>query len=182
MPTLDQGWAALLGAVAGGFFAFLATYVTLVKNDRAQRRRETALDSATALVIEDDFLHYQATLAHALDDGCWWDPVQLLAAQATVKDRKRVWAVLPNDETELVAGAQGWMAILIQRRSARGTGTPLTPKEEERIQRVFCDLERSRQALHSLTGRQFKPFDESDVLDELNHRTTMQALIGRPSC
>jgi len=182
MPTLDQGWAALLGAVAGGLFAFLATYVTLVKNGRAQRKRDRALDSATALVIQDDFLHYQATLAHALDDGCWWDPVQLLEPQATVKDRKRVWAVLPNHQTEVVAGAQGWMSILIQRRTARGTGTPLTPAEERRIQTVFCELERSREALHTLAGRPFKPFAESDVLDELTNRTTMQALIGKPSC
>jgi hypothetical protein len=182
MPTLDQGWAALLGALVGGAFTFLGTYATWRKDARASQRKENALNSATALLIQDDFLHYQATLARALDGTCWWDPTQLLAQQATVEDRKRVWAVLGQTETNTVAGAQGWMDVLIQRRTTIAYAGPLIAHDEKLIRDVFCELERGREALHKLAGRDFVPFEASGVMKDLNVCKTMQALIGKPSC
>jgi hypothetical protein len=92
MPTLDQGWAALLGAVVGGLFTLGGTLITGRVAAHSAAVKDRALTSATALLMQDDFLHFQATLARSLDRGCWWDAAELLGKQTSVDDRKTVWA------------------------------------------------------------------------------------------
>jgi len=179
MPTLDQGWAALLGALVGGGASFAATWFTLRKQDAAAKQRQADLDAATALLIQDDFLHYQATLAYALDTGNWWDQARLLKQQATVKDRKRVWAALTDEEkTKVVAGAQGWMDVLIQRRLTLGHPHKLEPGDVVRICKTFCALEHGRKELGDLARRPYESFEHSGVLEDLTTCKTMPALLG----
>jgi hypothetical protein len=182
MPTLDQGWAALLGAFVGGLATLGGTMLTGWSSTRAARRDHDDLVSATALLIQDDFLHYQATLARALDVGVWWDTSRLLPPQSNVDDRKMVWAALHTDETNLVAGAQGWMDVLIQHRGTLPHHATLSTDDYGRLRDVFCSLEKGRKALAGTARRDYAPFEKSGVLKDLTTCKTMQALLGKPSC
>src|SRR5487761_1948090 len=110
------------GAIVGG----ASTLLGQVVNDRAQRRKAGAVNAAqaaaTAILIQDDFLHDQATLARSLDRWTWWKPAELLPDQADVSDRKTVWAALPEEKRWVVSGAQGWMDYLIQNRKLQPPG------------------------------------------------------------
>jgi hypothetical protein len=65
--TLIAALADLVGAAIGGGFTLLGQLV----DDHSKRRKDEQNAHneavATALLIQDDFLHYQATLARALD-------------------------------------------------------------------------------------------------------------------
>jgi hypothetical protein len=182
MPTLDQGWAALLGAVVGGLFTLGGTLITGRISARAAKREHDDVVAATALLMQDDFLHYQATLARALDVGVWWDASRLLPPQSNVDDRKMVWAALDTPSTNCVAGAQGWMDVLIQHRETLPHHAPLSADDVGRLRDVFCELEKGRQALAGTARRVFAPFEKSGVLKDLTTCKTMQALLGKPSC
>jgi hypothetical protein len=108
-----DAWSAAAGAVVGGSFTLFAQ----ITNDRNQAKtaRQAAEDqaAATAILLQDDFWHYQAMLARALDRCTWWKPSELPPAQATIDDRKTIFAALPDEQTNLVAAAQGWIDYLI---------------------------------------------------------------------
>lgn len=185
---MDQGWAALLGAFIGGGFALAGTLITLGKQANDAKKKEAALTSATALLILDDYLHYQATLARALDRKCWWDVAEMLPRQASIKDRKIVWAALPTPEdTFLVAAAQGWMDYLTQRQHLVTT-TEQAPFNVNGVdlgtmRETFCSLEHARETLAAFTRRAFMPFDHSRVLETLTTpNQTVPGLLGGKPC
>ena len=67
LTTLDPGVAALLGALVGGVASLFATAVTLWGSKITARRKERGVVAAAALLVQDDFIHSQVTLARALD-------------------------------------------------------------------------------------------------------------------
>lgn len=185
--TIIAALAGLLGAVigagAGGYFTLRVQRTT----DRFQR--ETAADekrrlaAATALLIQDDFLHYQATLARALDRWTWWRPEELLAPQATIEDRKIVWASLDDEKTTVVAGAQGWMDYLIAIHALQPAGpvvANLSDLDAQTMKDTFRALEEGREALADLAGREFHPFSMARVLDQLKRCKTVAELLNGP--
>src|ERR1700693_6263886 len=78
-----DAWSAAAGAVVGGSFTLFAQ----ITNDRNQAKaaKKAAEDqaAATAILLQDDFWHYQSMLARALDRCTWWKPSEVLPAQAT---------------------------------------------------------------------------------------------------
>jgi hypothetical protein len=177
--ALDQGWAALLGAIVGGAATLAGTVLTGYLTGRAAKKRERALLAATALLVQDDFWHFQATLARAIDRSQWWDLAEMLKQQATIEDRKAVWAALPTTaETNDVAAAQGWMDYLNQRRKALPAGAPTLGKDDlETIKMTFCLLEQGRRALAELAGRAASGFQDSRVLRQLTNRQQIVELL-----
>lgn len=179
--TLIAALAGLFGAAIGGL---LTLWGTIISN-RAQRR-DAAADAhsqavATSLLIQDDFLHYQATLARALDRCTWWKPAELLSRQATIDDRKAVWAALPDEKTWIVAGAQGWMDYLIGNRRLQPAGdTPALGRDDAATMGdTLHKLELARQELADFTGRTFARFEDSGVFEQLTHCKTFEDLVNR---
>jgi hypothetical protein len=165
LAGLDQGWAALIGALVGGLAALGATLLTGWAANRQAAEQQRGLNRAAAILLQDDFWHFQATLARALDTSCWWSMGQFLPPQATIDDRKTVWAACTAVDTNMVAGAQGWMDVLMQQRKAIGQGTaPLTEVDEDTMVLTFCRLEECRRALAKLAKREFTDFRASRVL------------------
>jgi hypothetical protein len=170
------------GAIVGG----AATVFGQSMNDQAQKKKSAAdslqLAAATALLIQDDYLHYEATLARSLDRWTWWKPAELLDAQASTADRKTVWGKLDDDKRWVVAAAQGWMDYLIQCRKLQPPGEtpPLSLEDGHTMRQTFCDLEQARQTLQSLTGpnRDFIPFGESGVgvIAQLTRLKSLEAI------
>lgn len=68
----SDAWVGLVGVVAGGGVTYLAQRTGDKAQRRSKERDERKLVSATALLIQDDFLHYQSTLARSLDECRWW--------------------------------------------------------------------------------------------------------------
>jgi hypothetical protein len=133
---------------------------------------------ATALLLQDDYWHYQATLARALDRSTWWDSSEALEQQATIDDRKTVWAAPPAAKTNDVAAAQGWLDYLNQRRKCQGSGTPsLSAEDVDVMALTFCLLEDGRGALAQLAGRDASHFRESRVLQQLANPQRIVDLI-----
>ena len=122
---------------------------------RLTRRRKGG-QRPRLLLMQDDFLHYQVTLARSLDVCRWWTPAQQLPGQATFDDRKTVWAQLNGDSTTVVAGAQGWMDYLMNTRGlqpapAAGQDAPeLSPAIVRTMRDTFRLLDTGRQALATL--------------------------------
>jgi hypothetical protein len=177
----SDAWVGFVGAVVGGG----ATYATQRTADayraREQERERRKLVSATALLIQDDFLHYQSTLARALDSRRWWLESRMLPTQATVEDRKVVWAELGDEDTLTAANAQGWMDYLVSCRKALPKEDPpaLTPSEVDAMRMTFEYLEEGRQALAELANRPATPFSKSRVFDQLTS-STVEELLGKP--
>lgn len=157
---LDPGWAAIIGATLGGVGTLLGSAVASVISDRSSKERDERLVQATALLMQDDFYHFQVTLARALVGQRWWTSAEVLKQQTTIDDRKTAWASLSNKAVELpalagdcgayvsalppalrlqapntvvgmVADAQGWMDYLIQHRKALELGEGRHPSPEE---------------------------------------------------
>jgi hypothetical protein len=170
-------WVGFVGAVLGGG----ATYLTQRTSDRAQSRAKERDEkkpvSATALLIQDDFLHYQSRLARCLDGCRWWVDAEELPTQATVEDRKIVWAELGDDDTRCVADAQGWMDYLKGCRKMRGEQPVSLSKEDISLMRmVFRSLEQGRKALADLAHRKATRFEDSPVLKELKSNSVEELL------
>jgi hypothetical protein len=144
--------------------------------------------AATALLLQDDFWHFQAMMARALDRSCWWDSAELPEQQATINDRKTVMAELPTRETNTVADAHGWMYYLIQRRNAiaREThnpqkGPPLVEQTDVKtMELAFCLLDAGRKAVADLAKRPKTDFGkESRVLVQLKHPQRIIDLLNK---
>lgn len=169
LAALDPGWAAFIGAIVGFAATVIGTFITGWLTGKAAKRQEEGQKRATAILLQDDFWHFQSTLARALDKSCWWSTAQLLPPQATIEDRKTVWAACNSDDTNIVAGAQGWMDYLIQRRKAIGQATPaLTELDDDTMVLAFCRLEQGRGALAKLAQRPFTDYRVSRVLLQLS--------------
>ena len=169
-----------MGAVVGGSFALLAQ----IANDRNQAKiaKEAAKDNAAAaaILLQDDFWHYQAMLARALDRCTWWKQAELASAQATTDDRKTILAALDVEQTNTVANAQGWVDYLIStRKTIDGDLPPLSDNFAATMQRTFSQLEQGRGALAELAQREAPPFSDSRVLDELVNCKTVEQLLTR---
>lgn len=183
-------WAGIIGAVVGGLATLAATWLTGHQSRRAADKAGDDLVAATALMMQDDFYHYEATLARALDRGDWWDAHEVLKQQTTVKDRKVVWAAL-NDKpvadvvsqydcltyldqhaggfrsaqttvTNAVADAQGWMDYLVQRRQLTAEGHA-SAADIELMRRTFALLDVGRRALQELARRPATDFSQSGL-------------------
>lgn len=154
------------------------TWATAYFAGKATKAEEKARVAATALLLQDDFWHYQATLARALDRSQWWSFAEILEQQATIDDRKTVWAALSTVKTNDVAAAQGWMDYLSQRRKQLPHGTtPLTSEDAGTMQLTFCLLEKGRSALAKLAERDASSFRESRVLRQLTHPEQIVELL-----
>jgi len=169
-----------VGAVIGGSFTLSAQ----VLNDRFQRNtaKKAADDqaAATAILLQDDFWHYQSMLARALDRCTWWKPAELLPAEASTDDRKTVFASLPDKQTNTVAAAQGWVDYLIGCRQAMSGDAPsLDRGAAETMQMTFKYLDDGRRALADLARRSATSFSESRVLGELANCKTEADLLAR---
>jgi hypothetical protein len=175
-----DAWSAAAGAVVGGSFTLFGQ----ITNDRNQAKtaRQAAEDqaAATAILLQDDFWHYQAMLARALDRCTWWKPSELLPAQATIDDRKTIFAALPDEQTNLVAAAQGWIDYLIGTRQTMTDDLPALSQEfATTMQMTVSQLEQGRAALAKLARRPASAFSDSRVLDELDHCKTVEQLLSR---
>jgi len=179
--TVIAALAGLVGAAIGGF----VTYAVTVRSFREQRDVAAAnvksVAQATALLIQDDFLHYEATLARSLDRCTWWKPTELLPAQATVADRKAVWVALPDAQTWVVAGAQGWMDYLAGCRQLQPAGDtpPLAANDAATMRDTLAKLETAREQLAGFIGRPFTPFDTCGVVDQLTNCRSYHDLLNR---
>jgi hypothetical protein len=144
------------------------------------------LDSwATAILMQEDFWHFQSMLARAIDRCTWWLPSEFLPAQATVDDRKTVFAALPDEDTNIVAAAQGRVDYLISCRNAvPGDMAPLDQATTRTLQMTFNYRENGRRALAKLARRRATAFSESHVLAQLTHCRTEKGLLARrcPDC
>jgi hypothetical protein len=174
---LDQGVAALLGAGVGGAASLLATWWTGRQANRQAERTDRQMTGAAAILLQDDFYHYQATLAHVLDDGCWWDPARLLSDEASTKDVKRCLATLKDDDANTVAGARGWMRVLIQKHGQVGSGKRLSQTDLETVRETFKRLEQGRCSLKKLAGRDYFPFGSPLVLEDIQKKTAEEVRL-----
>jgi hypothetical protein len=93
---LDPGVATLLGALVGGAASLFGTVLVQHSASRSSRRAHEELIAATAILIQDDFYHFQSTIARAIDRWGWWDDLWVLPLQASIDDRKAVWAALSD--------------------------------------------------------------------------------------
>jgi hypothetical protein len=176
----SDAWAGLVGALIGGCFTLLGQMLSHRFERRKLAREKRDQVAATALLIQDDFVHYQATLARSLDRSTWWKPAELSQQQASIEDRRTVWAALPDAETRTVADAQGWMDYLIRLREDQSLGTPaLAPADTETMRMTFGFLEAGRKALADLARRPATPFEKTRVLEELTNCRTVEDLLGR---
>lgn len=177
----SDAWAALGGALIGGLFTFAAQALGNWHQSHSAAVAQRNAVAATALLMQDDFLHYQATLARSIDACTWWDKSWLSAAQATVDDRRSVWAALPDKQTNTVADAQGWMDYLISSRQTypKRENPPLTPEQLETVQMTFRYLERGRKALATLARRPATSFDKAHVLEDLVNCHSVADLLER---
>ncbi len=178
----SDAWAGLLGALIGGLATLSAQALNNWYQGRSAARAGKDAVAATALLMQDDFLHYQATLARSIDRCTWWEKSWLSKAQATIDDRRTVWAALPDKKTNVVADAQGWMDYLIacRRGRERGDGPGLTATELETMKMTFRDLERGRKALGTLARRDATSFGKAHVLQDLSQCHTVAELLDRP--
>ena len=101
----------------------------------------------------------------------------------TIADRKTVWAALPDDETWIVAGAQGWMDVLVGERKLvdrdETSSPPLGPLEVGTMRDTFRRLEIARETLAEFMGRDFAPFSRAGVLEQLVNCETVDELLTR---
>jgi hypothetical protein len=173
--------SGLGGAIIGGLFTLAGQLV----GDRHTRSAASAAAAqmlkATALLMQDDFLHYQATLANAIERRGWWKPEELLIRQTSIDDRKIVWAAISDStETNTVADAQGWMDVLIASCPSKHAGAPkLTAEQFKRMQSTFVELEHGRKILARISDRPYKSFERSGVLKDFVHCKTIAALKAR---
>lgn len=100
--ALDPGWAGIIGAAVGGLGTLGGTWITGRQTRKAASQANTKLISATALLMQDDFYHFQVTLARALNRWDWWTDAEVLQPQASVDDRKTVWAALPYSDLQIL--------------------------------------------------------------------------------
>ena len=123
-------------------------------------------------------------MARSLNRYTWWKPAELLQQQATIQDRKTVWAALPNDETRIVAGAQGWMDYLIGSRKLQpvAEAPPLAATDAETMWDTFKQLERGRQALGVVVGREFTSFSKARILEQLTDHDVIEGLVTIAQC
>lgn len=198
---LDPGLTALLGAVVGSLGTLGASWITGWNSRQLSKKDRRELVEATALLMQDDFYHFQVTLARALDRPGWWIKEELLEQQASVSDRKTIWAALPDKSieevlkpsasltyltneptrfrpkgpitiTNAVADAQGWMDYLTQRRKAAGSDLP-TSSDFETMKWSFALLDVGRTLLASLANRPATDFSQSHVVSK-----TVAVLLG----
>jgi hypothetical protein len=189
---IDPGLAALAGAFVGGAASLGATLLTGRANSRSAEKTEKKLVAATALLMQDDFYHFQVTLARALDRCGWWTAAEVLPQQTTVADRKTVWAALPDTEpsttsecfayilkrsgqfqsqapstiTNAVADAQGWMDYLALHRAGVGVAADdPTQAEFDTMKWAFSLLDIGRRELQTLAHREATDFSKSHVFD-----------------
>jgi len=189
---IDPGIAALSGAFLGGAASLGATLITGRQNSRAAREAQKALVAATALLMQDDFYHFQVTLVRALNECRWWTGAEVLPQQTTVPDRKTVWAALPeaplrgagdcftyihersgafqsqapSTVTNAVVDAQGWMDYMIQRRALVDIHPP-TPDDIETMKWTFALLDIARRELQERARRDATDFSKSHVFNSL---------------
>jgi hypothetical protein len=186
--TVIAAVGALMGAAVGGFATYKAAVRGAELSGEAQRQQADAeaqrRAEASALLMQDDFLHYQVTLARSLDVCRWWTPAQQLPGQATFDDRKTVWAQLNGDSTTVVAGAQGWMDYLMNTRGlqpapAAGQDAPeLSPAIVRTMRDTFRLLDTGRQALATLTHRDYVTFEATfDMGDQLVNCHSTEELL-----
>lgn len=176
----SDAWAGAAGAIIGGSFTLAAQVLNDHSQQRTAKKASDDLVSATAILLQDDFWHYQSMLARALDRCTWWRPGELLPAQASIEDRKTVFAALSNEHTETVAAAQGWIDYLIGCRQQLPEDTPSLDQEyADTMQMTFRDLEAGRGALANLARRRASPFSEGRVLGELTNCKTVEELLSR---
>lgn len=173
---LDQGLAALLGALVGGAASLAGTWLTGWQAQRQASDADTDKTRAAAILLQDDFYHYQATLARALDNCQWWDASRLLPDEATIKDVKRVYAGLSSASTDRVAGALGWTRVLMQRQRFTSAGNQLSQADYQLIKDTFTKLGDGRSELATLAGRPYTAFEEGHIMQDLQHKTLPELL------
>jgi hypothetical protein len=183
--TAIAAFAGLAGAAIGGWFTLRGTIVA----SRADRQRadDEALSQASsaAILMQDDFLHYQVTLARSLDRCTWWRRSELLPTQATIADRKTVWTKLNDVNTRTVAGAQGWMDYLINTRDLQPAGPDapsLTAGDAKTMRETFERLEEGRAALSELARRRASTFEHAFDMQQLTDCRTVAALLDHTRC
>ncbi len=183
LATIDPGLAALLGAIVGGLASLAGTWLTGRQSSNAAKKQDQALAAASALLLQDDFWHYQATLARALDAHRWWDPAEQSKPQATINDRKTVLAKLVTaTDTNNVADAQGWMDYLTQRCKTLVATQKLNDEDVVTMKLTFCLLERGRKALADLAGRTATDFRKSRVLEQLDDKGVLIKELIKGGC
>jgi hypothetical protein len=180
-------------ALLGAFVGAVATLGTQGLASAVGWRRTRDLDrrqlDATALVNQDDFEHFQAMLLRALDRERWWYSWEQSDPQATIDDRKNLWAALPEERAECVANAQGWvdylkgqrLAVCADGSSPAGAALaehppPLTTEQTTLIRDTFERLEEARYAISLLTKRSFAPFEGLRVTTTLEHHDRLADL------
>ena len=169
-----QFWAGIIGALVGGCATLAATWLTGYQSRQSTAKAQTDLIAATALMMQDDFYHYEATLARALDRCNWWLDQEVLKQQTSLKDRKLVWAALPKEPigraiagtecfeylsarakdiraktttfTNAVADAQGWIDYLDQRRMCVKPAAA-TRSDVDLMRRTLAQLDVGRTAI-----------------------------------
>ncbi|MGH9075885.1 MAG: hypothetical protein ACRDY0_00250 [Acidimicrobiales bacterium] len=205
---LDPGWSGVIGALVGGGASLGGTVLTGSINGRTARAAQGEMVAANALLMQDDFYHFQVTIARALDRCGWWSEAELLPQQASVSDRKTVWAALPNTPlrgppltgeclayltsqsedfglqapntvTNAVADAQGWLDYLTQRHKvAAPHGQALS--DFQTMKWVFALLDVSRRSLQVLARRSATDFSHSHIFDSLDNCHSVADLFARP--
>jgi hypothetical protein len=174
-------WIGFVGVLVGGCFTLLGQLIANAFQGKAKKKEERRMAEATALLIQDDFLHYQSTLARSLDACRWWEGSWLLVRQAWVEDRRTVWIALNAEQTRVVADAQGWMDYLIGRR--REFSAPSAPALEsidvETMQQTFRYLDDGRRALAGLANCPATEFEGSPVMKQLERCKTVDELLAR---
>ena len=206
---MDAGLAAVLGAAVGGLCTLGAGVLTMSSASRSAAKAQDSLIAATALLMQDDFRHFQVTLAVALDRCDWWTDAELLAQQTGVDDRKLVWAALFDQRSarkvESVASGTECLAYLQSSDNPRSAPTTITnavadaqgwmdylmqrrglmgdkPPTETDIRTMkwtFSLLDVGRRSLETKANRPVTEFLQRDISDILTTCHTVADLLGR---
>lgn len=200
-------WSGIIGALVGGLATLAATWLTGYQSRQASNRSNKELIAATALMMQDDFYHYQATLARAIDRCDWWHQGELLEQQTSITDRKLVWAALSHDDittvargteclvylqsrstdfdvpdtvTNTVADAQGWMDYLKGRRHVAGHEAAVQ-SDIDVMKWTFALLDVARRALQNTANRPPTDFRRSHLFGSggLVHSASVTELLDR---
>jgi hypothetical protein len=169
----------LLGVIVGGV-------LNGVVNWWLQRSQTKSSARAIAGVVYDEFRHLQSTLVRSLAAGEWWQPSYLFDEDLGRDDWKLLLGALDDRPSQDVAAARGWMTYVIARcrevtRNRRSDDQPvashkLSPEDRRLMQDTFCRLDRAREQLAKLSGRDFSSFENGGVLATIDPPKTLAEL------
>lgn len=169
----------LLGVIVGGV-------LNGVVNWWLQRTQTKSSARAIAGVVYDEFRHLQSTLVRSLAADAWWKRSYLFDEDLGRDDWKLLLGALADRPSQDVAAARGWMTYVIarcrevmpdRRLEDQAVEPPKLSRADRRLmQDTFCRLDRAREQLAKVSGRDFSTFENGGVLATIDPPQTLAEL------